>query len=297
MMVYEAYEARRAALAPMHSMAAMGSRLLRRLPEPWANMASVRAGRAVSETVAAWNLTHRRPPFGIQSVLVDGHPIDVREETVTATAFSSLLHFAKDGHPDQPRVLVVPGLAGHFATLVRGTIRTLLPDHDVFVADWHNARDVPAGAGRFGLDEYIEHVIDFLAEIGPGAHLLAVCQPCVAAVAAASLMAEDRHPAEPAGIILLAGPVDARVNAGRVNVFAEKHSLASLERRAVHTVPRPHRGAGRRVYPGFLQISGHGHGSGSAPHRLRRASPRPRAWQGGRRGADEGVLRGVLGGP
>jgi poly(3-hydroxybutyrate) depolymerase len=153
-------------------------------------------------------------------------------------------------------VLVVPGLAGHFATLVRETVRTLLRDHEVFVADWHNARDVPVSEGHFGLDEYVEHLIGFMDAIGPGTHLMAVCQPCPAVLAAAALMAEDEHPAQPDSIILMAGPVDARVNPGPVNRFASKRSLDSLERRVITTVPRPHRGAGRRVYPGFLQVVG-----------------------------------------
>jgi poly(3-hydroxybutyrate) depolymerase len=147
-------------------------------------------------------------------------------------------------------------LAGHFATLIRGTIRTLLPDHGVFVIDWHSARDVPVADGRFGLEEYIAHLIDFIGAVGPGAHLMAVCQPCPLAVAAAALMAEDGHPAQPASLMLLAGPIDARIDPGPVNAFAAKTSLGTLERRFITTVPWPYEGAGRAVYPGFLQALG-----------------------------------------
>jgi polyhydroxyalkanoate depolymerase len=140
----------------------------------------------------------------------------------------------------------------------------MLPDHDVYVADWHNARDVPVEAGPFGLDEYIQHIMDFLAAMGPGAHLMAVCQPCNAALAAAAVMAADDHPAEPASLVLMAGPVDARVNPGRINRFAARQSPARLERTAITTVPWPHAGAGRRVYPGFLQVMGF---LGMAPRR------------------------------
>jgi polyhydroxyalkanoate depolymerase len=215
-----------------------------------------RALRAVSETVAALELTHRRPSFKIESVSIDGTDVPVYEEMIASTPFGTLLRFVKATESEQPRILVVPGLAGHFATLVRGTVRTLLPDHDVFVADWHNARDVPTNAGSFGLDEYIAHLIEFLNEIGPGAHLMAVCQPCAPALAAASLMAADDHPAQPASVILIAGPVDARINPGPVNAFATKRSLRSLERSVITTVPRPYKGAGRKVYPGFLQALG-----------------------------------------
>lgn len=257
-MLYHAYEARRALTTPVHRLAAIGSQTLRRVPEPWASATPVRSSRAISDTLATWQLTHRRPRFGIESVLIDGEPVAVREETVTATPFGRLQHFAKEIETatPEPRVIVVPGLAGHFATLVRGTIRTLLADHDVFVADWRNARDVPPSAGRFGLDEYIEHLMEFLEATDRPAHLMAVCQPCVAAIAATALMAEDDNPAQPRSLILLAGPVDARINPGPVNRYASKQTAASIERRAIMTVPRPHRGAGRRVYPGFLQISG-----------------------------------------
>jgi poly(3-hydroxybutyrate) depolymerase len=190
--------------------------------------------------------------------------VPVHEERVTSTAFGTLLRFTKETDVVQPRILVVPGLAGHFATLVRGTVRTLLPDHEVYVADWHNARDVPVREGRFGLDEYIEHLIDFMAAIGPGAHIMAVCQPCVPVLAAAALMEEDDHPAKPQSVILMSGPVDARVNPGRVNEFVGGKSLDMLERTVIATVPRPHRGAGRRVYPGFLQVMGF---MGMAPRR------------------------------
>ncbi len=179
----------------------------------------------------------------------------VREERVTATPFATLLRFTKETGSDQPPVLLVPGLAGHFATLIRGTVTTMLPDHDVYVADWHNARGVPADAGPFGLDEYIDHLVGFMETIGQGVHLVAICQPCVAALAAASLMAEDDNPAQPQSLTLMAGPVDVRVNPGPVNEFAQHRTLASLER-LVSRVPWPHAGQGRRVYPGFLQVLG-----------------------------------------
>jgi poly(3-hydroxybutyrate) depolymerase len=153
-------------------------------------------------------------------------------------------------------VLLVPGLAGHFATLIRETVATFLPDHDVFIADWHNARDVPPRDGRFGLDEYIAHLIEFVAEIGAGAHMVAVCQPCPAALAAAAIMAEESHEAQPRSLVLMAGPVDARINPGPVSKFAAGRSLSLLERTVITTVPWPHKGAGRRVYPGFLQAAG-----------------------------------------
>jgi poly(3-hydroxybutyrate) depolymerase len=217
---------------------------------------ALRGWRALCETVSALKLTHERPEFGIDSTWVNGEEVPVIEERVHETAFGSLVHFAKPGLDPQPAVQAIPGLAGHFATLVRGTVTSLLRDFDVYVADWHNARDVPVSAGRFGLEEYIEHLIDFMEAIGPGGHIVALCQPCPAALAAAALMAEDRNPAQPETITLMAGPVDARVNPGPVNRWAQEQSLETLERRLISTVSPLHRGAGRRVYPSFLQALG-----------------------------------------
>jgi poly(3-hydroxybutyrate) depolymerase len=254
--LYHAYEARRLTTQPLYLMAALTTKSLQQLPAPLAASPLARYGIALTETVSSLRLTHERPAFGIDSVLIEDRPVPVAEEVVTSTPFGSLVRFTAQLDADRPRVLIVPGLAGHFATLVRGTVRTLLTHHDVYVADWHNARDVPWEAGPFGLDEYIEHLMLFLEAIGPGGHLVAVCQPCAAAIAAAAIMGEDDHPCQPSSLVLMAGPVDARVNPGRVNQFAARQSLALLERTVIMTVPRPYEGAGRRVYPGFLQVMG-----------------------------------------
>jgi poly(3-hydroxybutyrate) depolymerase len=255
-MLYQAYEARRTLTRPLYEMANLATDVLRHVPDPLATSRAVRTWRAMAGTFAALQITHERPSFGIDAVEVDGRDVAVEEEVVTSTPFGSLVRFRKDLDIEHPPVLVIPGLAGHFGTLVRGTVRTMLSEHDVYVADWHSARDVPATAGRFGLDEYIEHIMDFVAEIGPGVHVVAVCQPAVATLAAAALMAEDGHPAQPSSITLIAGPVDVRISPGRVNGFAERHSAEKLERTVITTVPWPYSGAGRRVYPGFLQVMG-----------------------------------------
>ena len=137
---------------------------------------------AACEVFALADLTHRRPAFGIDTVTVDGKEVRVTEEAAHRTPFATLLHFKKDIAASQPRVLLVAPMSGHFATLLRETVRTMLADHDVYITDWHNARDVPLTDGRFGLNEYVEHLITFLDAIGPGAHMVAICQPCVAAL-------------------------------------------------------------------------------------------------------------------
>ncbi|HTD04690.1 polyhydroxyalkanoate depolymerase, partial [Undibacterium sp.] len=146
-------------------------------------------------------------------------------------------------------------MSGHFATLLRETVRTMLSDHDVYITDWHNARDVPLSAGLFGLDEYTEYVMDFLKIMGPGSHLVAICQPCVPALAAAAMMAEDRDAAQPRSLTLMAGPIDCRINPTKVNQLAVSKPIDWFENNLISTVPLRHKGALRRVYPGFLQLS------------------------------------------
>lgn len=257
-MLYATYEMRRTLHDLLGQVLDVQSSMLRRLPAPLDRAYGVRVALAANDVYNATQLTHERPDFGVHSVMSGGIDVSLHEQVVTRTPFASLVRFSKaDGSSDaQPKVLIVPGLAGHFATLVRSTVGTMLRDHDVYVADWHNARDVPASAGPFGLDDYIEHLMDFLREIGPGTHLMAVCQPAVACLAAAAVMEEDEDPARPSSLILLAGPVDTRVNPSRVSRFAQRQSMAVLERTMLHTVPARFRGAGRRVYPGFLQLGG-----------------------------------------
>jgi len=166
-----------------------------------------------------------------------------------------MLRFAKDTTVEQPRVLLVAPLSGHFATLLRDTVRTMLPDNDVYLTDWHNARDIPLAEGRFGFDEYIEHIVRFLEALGPGAHVVAVCQPCVAALVATAVMAQGNHPDRPRSLTLMAGPIDARINPTKVNDLATSKPIAWFERNLIASVPWRYPGALRRVYPGFLQVA------------------------------------------
>jgi polyhydroxyalkanoate depolymerase len=200
-------------------------------------------------------LTFARPAFGISGVRVGNRDVPVIEEPVTATPFGTLLRFRKDIDAPQPKVLVVAPLSGHFATLLRGTVRTLLPDHDVYITDWHNARDVPLSAGRFGFDDYVDHLVQFLETMGEGSHMVAVCQPAVQTLAAAAVMAQTRNPATPRSMTLMAGPVDCRISPTGVNALATSKPIEWFEKNLISTVPRRHKGAGRRVYPGFVQVS------------------------------------------
>ena len=254
-MLYLAYEAQRAATLPARLMAGMAKAALETLPEKTAERRPVRTIAAACHMVTRAELTHVRPPFWLDSVRIGRTDYDVVEEVVQQTAFGALVHFRKVGAPAGPRVLVVAALAGHFSTLLRDTVATLLPDHDVYITDWFNARDVPLEAGRFTLDDYIGHVVDHLELLGPGTHVLGVCQPCPAALAATAILAARGSDCVPRSLTLMAGPVDARSNPTAVNELATATPLSWFEDNVVFTVPLGHAGAGRRVYPGFLQLS------------------------------------------
>ena len=207
------------------------------------------------EMLTRAKLSHRRPSFDIDSVLVGNGEVAVTEEAAFVGPFGTLLHFKKDTEVTQPRVLLVAPLSGHFATLLRMTVKTLLRDHDVYITDWHNARDVPVSGGRFGMDEYIEHLITFLEHLGGNTHVVAVCQPCVQALAATAIMAEDGNPATPPSLTLMAGPVDGRINPTKVNELAMTRPIAWFRDNLISRVPCRYPGAGRRVYPGFMQLN------------------------------------------
>jgi len=254
--LYQAYQRQRDLTAPARAFAGLASWTLREMPDRWTDNRVARQLSATYEMIERARLTHERPPFGIDQVIVGGEPTPVWEETVVSTPFSSLLHFRKEVADPEPVVLLVTALAGHFSTLLRATVRSLLPDHDVYVTDWRNARDVGLEHGSFGLDDYIGQVISFLEHIGPGAHVIAVCQPCPAVLAATSLMAASDHPAQPKSLTLMAGPIDTRVNPTKVNELAHSKALGWFERNVIATVPLRYPGAMRRVYPGFLQVAG-----------------------------------------
>lgn len=231
-------------------------RLLDSAWTPWASFGQpMNWMSAGARMMMRTGLTFARPAYGIESVMVGNREVTVAEEKVEVTPFGTLLRFRKDIVTEQPKVLVVAPLSGHFATLLRATVRTMLPDHDVYITDWHNARDVPVAEGRFGFDDYVAHLIGFLRTMGEGSHLVAVCQPAVQALVAAAVMAQAKDAAAPRSMTLMAGPVDCRINPTGVNELATSKPIEWFERNLISTVPARHKGAGRRVYPGFVQVS------------------------------------------
>jgi len=254
-MLYQAYQAHADIMVPVRRLAGMAARSVGERLNGSARPTVLSNLTAAYELIARAGLTHERPPYGIDSVTIRDRQVVVTEEAADVTPFGTLLHFKKDTTVAQPRVLLVAPLSGHFATLLRTTVRTMLAEHDVFITDWHNARDVSVEDGRFGFDEYIAHLIRFIETIGPGTHVVAVCQPCVAALVAASVMAQSDNPAQPRSMTLMAGPIDTRVNPTKVNGLAKSKPIDWFERHLIARVPGRYGGGGRRVYPGFVQLA------------------------------------------
>jgi polyhydroxyalkanoate depolymerase len=254
-MLYQAYQAHSDIMVPVRTWAGTALRAIGLPLAGGLDNAVLRNLTAAYELIARAGLTHARPAFGIDRVTVGNREVAVHERAALTTPFGTLLHFKKDIDTPQPRVLLVAPLSGHFATLLRGTVRTMLPEHDVYITDWHNVRDAALMHGRFGFDEYIEHLIRFLEAIGPGGHVVAVCQPCVAALVATAVMAQSGNAAQPRSMTLMAGPIDCRVNPTKVNELANSKPISWFEQNLIATVPLRYPGAFRRVYPGFVQLA------------------------------------------
>ena len=253
-MIYLAYQTTTDFMEPFRAAAQVAASMLG--ASGFGDNYFVRNMSASFEMLSRTKLTHGRPSYQLEKVTVGNSEVEVVEEAAFATPFGTLLHFRKkDVESAQPRVLVVAPLSGHFATLLRNTVETLLPENDVYITDWHNARDVPKDAGVFGFDEYVDHVIQFLEHMGPGSHVIAVCQPCVQVLVAASVMAQTENPAQPLSMTLMAGPIDTRINPTKVNELATTHSIQWFEKNLISRVPPGFAGAGRRVYPGFVQLT------------------------------------------
>ena len=254
-MIYQNFQAYSDMAGPVRTIADIAANVLAYPLPGLSRNALHRACAALCALVARAGLSHQRPPFGIDTVEIDGRLTAVRETAVHRTPFCTLLHLEKDQVKTQPRILLVAPMSGHFATLLRGTARTLLVDHDVYLIDWHNAREVGLWHGRFDIDDFIDQVITFLQVLGPGTHIVAVCQPCVAVLAAVAIMAEDCDPAQPRSMTLMAGPIDARVNPTAVNRLATSRPIEWFEYNLIGIVPQRYAGAMRRVYPGFVQLA------------------------------------------
>jgi poly(3-hydroxybutyrate) depolymerase len=257
-MLYQALDVHLAALAPLRFAAEALQQVFTHPLLPGTYTPAARATAAGLELFERATRRYRKPAFGIAEVTIDGVAVPVREETAAQHPFCRLIHFARvlPTERTDPMVLVVAPMSGHYATLLRGTVAALLPDHEVYVTDWTDARAVPLARGSFDLDDYIDTVIGFLRLLGRDTHVLAVCQPSPPVLAAVALMAAANDPAQPRSMTLMGGPVDTRVNPTMVNRLATSRPLDWFERKVIHLVPHWYPGANRRVYPGFLQLTG-----------------------------------------
>ncbi len=255
-MLYDAYEVQRMALAGASTMAEVGASWLQNPSNPFSYSAMGPVVASALDVFAHAAAPRGKPDFGFETTVVDGREVAVREEIVLRKAFGQLKHFVREGVEGGPRLLIVAPMSGHYATLLRGTVERMLPGHDVYVTDWRDAKLVPMADGRFDLDDYVDYLIEFRTAMGPGSHMLAVCQPSVPCYAAVALMSADAHPALPRTLTMMGGPVDTREAPTSVNTLATDKPHSWFADNVIATVPYTYPGSGRRVYPGFLQLAG-----------------------------------------
>jgi len=260
-LLYHAYELQAAWLNSASAMASIGSEWLTNPSNPMAYNGLGPVASSALEVFAHATIRRGKPEFDIESVVIDGEHDPVAETLVLHRAFGDLKRFRRASLPDDaPAVLIVAPMSGHFATLLRGTVERMIENSEVYITDWHDARDIPTAEGRFDLDDYIDYVIEFLREIaqrneGRPAHMIAVCQPSVPALAATAVMNGARDEAAPKTLTMMGGPIDTRKSPTTVNDMAMKRPLSWFEQNVIATVPAQYAGAGRRVYPGFMQLA------------------------------------------
>jgi poly(3-hydroxybutyrate) depolymerase len=255
-MLYDAYEMQRSLLAGASTLANIGAGWMQNPANPFAYGGMAPIVASALDVFAHASAPRGKPHFGLETTVVDGQTVAVHEEVVLRKPFGQLKRFRRDGVEGSPRLLIVAPMSGHYATLLRGTVERMLPGHEVYITDWRDAKLAPLDEGSFDLDDYIDYLVEFLEHIGPGAHMLAVCQPSVPCYAAAALMSQDRNPARPKTLTLMGGPIDTRKAPTAVNTVATQRPLAWFQQNVIASVPYTYPGAGRPVYPGFLQLAG-----------------------------------------
>lgn len=259
-MHYYTYELAHALMHPVRLMTRAVKAQAETPLNPFAATEFAKNLAAACEVFEGVTRRYGKPEFGIKETKVHGLTVPVREEIVLKKTFCNLLHFDRDetvvGKRYDPKVLLVAPMSGHYATLLRGTVEAMIKEHNLYITDWTDARDVPLYEGPFGLDDFIDYIIEFVQFLGPNTHVIAVCQPAVPALAAAALMAAADDPCQPASMTLMGGPIDTRRNPTKVNKLAEERPLSWFERNVINYVPFPNAGVGRRVYPGFIQLTG-----------------------------------------
>ncbi|MGN6375607.1 MAG: polyhydroxyalkanoate depolymerase [Sphingomonas sp.] len=255
-MLYDAYEMQRSWLAGASAMANFSAGLLSNPANPFAYFGGGPVLASALEVFAHAATPRGKPAFDLDRTEIGGKLVPVHEEVVLRKPFGQLKRFVRDGVEGGPKLLIVAPMSGHYATLLRGTVERMLPFAEVYITDWRDAKLVPMSEGSFDLDDYIDYVIAYLEKIGPGTHMLAVCQPSVPCLAAAAVMSADKNPARPKTLTMMGGPIDTREAPTAVNLLATERPHAWFEQNVIATVPMTYPGAGRQVYPGFLQLAG-----------------------------------------
>ncbi|NCT40633.1 MAG: polyhydroxyalkanoate depolymerase [Alphaproteobacteria bacterium] len=255
-MLYHLHDLQHAVMTPLRIQAEL---MRSAFQSPFNPLSYTQAGRTVSagaEVIERMTRRFGKPAFGLHETMIDGEAVGVTEEVLVENSFCRLVHFKRDCKRNDPTVLVAAPMSGHYATLLRGTVKALLPHHDVYITDWEDARMVPYSEGEFNLDTYIAYLREFLTFLGPDTHIMAVCQPAVPVLAAVALMASDNDPNQPRSMVLMGGPIDTRISKTTVTELAETRPLSWFEKSVVMGVPMYYPGAQRKVYPGFMQLSG-----------------------------------------
>lgn len=264
-MLYHMYELNHAVMTPLRSMVGIGQVFLKSPLNPLSYTLPGRNAAATLDVIERATRRYGKPRFDIDETSINGQPVKIRERTIWRDTWCQVKHFERDPdalrqargttEPD-PKLLIIAPLSGHYATLLSETAEAMLPDHDVYITDWVDARTVPIWRGRFDLNDYIDYLLALFHFLGPNLHVMAVCQPGPAALAATALLAEDNNPNQPASLILMGSPIDTRKSPTAPNLLAQERPLHWFKDRLIMTVPPPHPGAVRRVYPGFIQLSG-----------------------------------------
>ncbi len=264
-MLYHIYEMNHAVIAPLRAVADINQLVFRSPLNPMSYTVMGRTIAAASDVFESTTRRYGKPRFGLEEASINDEIVPVTEHVVWRRTFCQLKHFRKDpdvladvlGHkPEpQPKVLIVAPLSGHYATLLRGTVEAMIPEHEVYITDWRDARMVPASRGRFDLNDYIDYLIEMVQHLGPNTHVMGVCQPGPAVLAATSVMSENDDPCTPASMILMGSPVDARKSPTEPNILAEERPFEWFQENMIMTVPWPNPGFTRKVYPGFVQLT------------------------------------------
>ncbi|MBL4800906.1 MAG: polyhydroxyalkanoate depolymerase [Emcibacter sp.] len=254
-MLYHMYELQHSLFAPARYMVDMTQQALSDPLNPMSHVPGAKQISAACDVMEQVTRRYGKPKFGLNETLIDGEMVSIKEQNILELPFCNLKYFKRDIKNDDPKLLIVAPMSGHYATLLRGTVEAMLPDQKVYITDWKDARDVPLYKGKFDLDDYIDYVIEMIEALGPNVHILAVCQPSVPVLAAIAIMSAEDNPCVPASMTLMGGPIDTRECPTEVNRLSAERSLSWFKQNVTYHVPWPNKGCMRIVYPGFLQLS------------------------------------------